>query len=314
VCVALVIENCRFGNEVLFLNHRLIIPTLPGYRDAFRTTVTENDARAVLFYPRDERYVSSNGVLFCGGEAVTWEQLFEQISNPAVNRPIEEPVLVYGLFSFMYTHGDLRNHVAIQTTESRLCRFLGVSSGVNGFRLIEKMWQFRYVFGVIHNLGVFPLLNLEVGLDGTVVLRSDFFHHLLNLMIAERIRYGQNGRFYSKSVYADLVAARNKPAAMIVIELARLIAICGQRGHPHISLGELAYRIPQLAEIWRTPKETSFQNRKLRRAFEPVEKLLTEKTSLMEEFDNLRIHVPELSVSKPKAVMRITHRGYKGAS
>ncbi|MFC5530473.1 hypothetical protein [Cohnella yongneupensis] len=298
------------------MTERLLIPTLKGYRDMLRTAVTEeNESKAVLFHPKVDDYVLKNGCLYCRGSALSYEQIISLVSNPEVNKSLKEPILPYALFSFMYSKGDVRNNARLETTESELCSFLGVSTGGNGFKLIEKLRHLQYVYGEIPTRGVFPFLQIEEQQAGRYVLTSEYLHHVLNMMLAESFeKYGHRARYYTNKVHSDIVAVRNKTAAVIVIELSHLIVTAGRQGKPHMTLQELVLRIPQLLAIWTsTQHRTGFRNRQLKRAFEPVVDLMREKTALYDELLDLDIQIPRLDVTNPKAVIRILHNGYRGA-
>lgn len=297
------------------LTERLIIPTASGFRDMLRTTVTNNDSKVALLHLPNEDYRLHNNQLYHRGSVLNTEQLLSLVSNPSENKPLKEPVLPYGIFSFMYSKGDLRNDARIETTENELCSFLGVSTGYNGFRLIEKLLHYQYVYGVIPSKGVMPLLQLDMHHNGKIVITSEYLHHVLNMMLTECFdKYGQRGRYYTNKIHADLVSVRNKPAAMVAIELSRIIVTSGKYGKPHITLQELVRAIPQLRAILLSTQQTSYKNRQLKRTFESLIEILQNKTELYTEFSKLEVHLPEqLLFSKLKAVIRVTHKGYKGA-
>lgn len=291
------------------MEERLIIPTLSGFKDMLRPAISDEKSRMALLNVQNEDFVFKGHVLYHRSKALSENEIFDLIAEPKINRPLDEPVLVNAIFSFLYLKRDLRNQVEFETSINELNSFMGVSTGAKGFRLVEKLEALSNIYGVISGVGVFPLLEVR-RFQNKLILTSHYFHQALNMMLTESVnRYGERGIYYTDKVHASLVAERNKTAALIVIELARLIVTAGRRGKPHITLSELALRIPQLYAIWSNPNGTSFQNRQLHRAFSKVKQLMADKTKLPKAYPELSIEIPVLQVSKPDAVIHIRHKG-----
>ncbi|MEC1717799.1 hypothetical protein [Schinkia azotoformans] len=292
------------------MNNRLIVPTLKGFTDCFRTAITSDNSCMFLFNPAssEDLYELIDNVFYYQSHELSPDEIQELASNPKENKPIKENLLVYGVFSYLYSLHDLRNHNEFETTISSISYFLGLSTGTKGFKLKENMEELGKVYGVIVDK-CYPLLEVEER-NGNLIIRSEYMHHALNLMLQEcNDRYGERGRYYTDSVHANLVNGKNKIAALVVIELASLIARA-KGNQAHISLKSLAYRVPPLLNIWLSDSSISMKNRKLRRVFENLYDLLGNKTELYIDLKDLEISIPQLSVSKPDAVIRIRYKGY----
>ncbi|MEC1947634.1 hypothetical protein P9E76_21825, partial [Schinkia azotoformans] len=197
-------------------------------------------------------------------------------------------------------------------TVSEFSKYFGLSTGSKGFQLLEKLDELRTVYGVIPEFGVFPFLEIHYQL-GKLVLISHYLHHAFNMMLSDCFdRFGERGFYESDKVHASIVAERNKTAALIVIELVRLVVTAGRKGKPHISLRELAACIPTLYSIWVSKNSTSYKNRQLHRAFDGVVELLEQKTVLFNELQELTVNIPRLKVSSPNEVIRISFNNNRG--
>ena len=290
---------------------RLIIPTLKGFTDCFRPAINTDNPCVFLFNPAssEDSCELIDNVLYYQGYALSPDEIQELASNPKENKPIKENLLIYGVFSYLYSLHDLRNQIEIETTISSISYFLELSTGTKGFKLKEKLEELSKVYGVIVDKGVYPLLEVKEH-NGTLIIRSEYMHHALNLMLQEcNDRYGERGRYYTDSVHVNLVNEKNKTAALVVIELASLI-VRAKGKQAHISLKSLAYRVPPLLNIWLSNSNTSMKNRQLRRVFGNLYDLLGDKTELYIDLKDLEISIPQLSVSNPDAVIRIRYKGY----
>lgn len=287
--------------------HCLQIPTLSCFRSAFRTMVSEGD-RAALFNP-ENNFKWRDGTLYQDGKPLDMKDVLPMMGDPNINRPLEEPLLSHGIFSFLYKSFDLRKGDQFISETQELCAYLSVSTGEHGFRLLEKLKALSRVYGVMPGIGMFPILEVEELADGKLVLKSLYFNRLLSEMceVAERQRYD---KMFSDLALTNLITARNKVAAQIVAELIVLLAASGQKRKPWIALHTLASRIPQLREIVWGSKPYGVRNKLLRRAFEGVEKIIEKRTRLYQKYDNLEIDLPLLEASNPDAVIRLYHNGF----
>jgi hypothetical protein len=140
----------------------LIIPTLSGYTDVFRPTVSKPDSKAFLFNPQDSRYQLEDCVLTLNGNPIRKEELLRLAGDPAENQPIEENVLIYGIFSYVYLKKNLTFHSSFEIGITGISRYFGVTMGEKGSRLLEKIQSLETVYGILADSGeVFPLLKVE---------------------------------------------------------------------------------------------------------------------------------------------------------
>lgn len=304
-------NSADYKNRKRNWKHRLKPITLTGFRDALRP-IASDKFDMVLFNPEDNSYVCNKQALYHQGVALSKEELTVLVSDPIVNKPLREPVLAIGIWSFLYDNYDLRNAVEFETTVNQISSYLGVSVGSKGFRLVGKLEAFRHVYGFIRDGRVVPLLEIKQQGD-KLILRSEYLHITLNEILREgENHHGERRRFYSDKAFTSLVSAKNKTAALIVIELITLIVTASVKvRRPRISLRTLAERIPQLEIILFGNEARSVRNKKLRRAFKGVLPLIEEKTSLMKDYESFRVIIPELDVANPDAVIVIRHKGLK---
>lgn len=116
--------------------------------------------------------------------------------------------------------------------------------------------------------------------------------------------------FYSGLGHASLVAARNKTAALIVLELARLIASSGAGGTPRISVFRLEQYAPQLRAIRLSNGSTSQKNRDLKRIFRVVYRLLQSETDIFSTYRDFVMEELFPTVSDFHCVIKASHNGY----
>jgi hypothetical protein len=107
------------------------------------------------------------------------------------------------------------------------------------------------------------------------------------------------------------VAERNKVAAMIVIELVRLIVTTGGRHQPKIQLSTLEKYVPQLRVIRESCQANKLKNRDLKRIFSRVYPLLESKTELHRTFRDFSTNkfIPKVDQFHMNIV--VSHRGYR---
>lgn len=285
--------------------------TLSNFKDSLRTIVSEDGARAVLFHPRDSQFQLGGDTLYQNGEPLSMQDVCNLAFDRSVNHHLEEPVLLLGLWSYLYDNHDVRNGKTFEVSEKALGRYLGVSVGEKGFRLSEKLQSFQEVFGVIPEKGVFRLLEVEYLASGKLVLRSEYFHRLLNMLVQEvHDQYDGKRFFYTDKALMGLVTAKNKLAALIALELVTLVIIAGSKVHnPHIGLSTLADRIPQLHAILYGPAPLGVRNKQLRRAFGGVKEYLEDRTRLYDDYRNFHVDIPALKTLTKDSEIRIHHGG-----
>jgi hypothetical protein len=302
----LVSKNLEKGS----VNNRLHVITLPGFRNAFNT-VSERGSKALLFNPLDERYGISKNQLTYNGLCLSVHQSIELLTDPNVNKPLEEPLLVIALWSYLMDKYDLRNGTEFLIGKSEFSRYFGISEGTKGFNLITKLETLTGVFGFISSLGFYKLLDFERCGDHLKV-KSDYMHTLLKRLLDESIDEDAGTRFYyTDKVHASLLSEKNKVRALIVIEITKLLVTSARKTKkPKIALKTLIQRIPLLYKVWKSNQSFGNKNRQLRRAFQDLEEVLSSKTELYEDFEDLKIELPKLSVSDPNAVISINHSGY----
>lgn len=263
----------------------LIIPTLSGYTDVFRPTFSKPDSKAFLFNPKESRYRLEDRLLTLNGSSIPKEELLRLAGEPAENQPIEENVLIYGIFSYLYLRKGLAYNNTFEIGITDISRYFGVTMGEKGFQLLEKLRSLETVYGVLADSGeVFPLLTIEIS-SSKMRLTSTYMHRALVAMLA--IHYDWENRkpfFYAGLAHSRLIAARNTTAALIVIELIRLIVSAGSRRSPSIAIYRLEKYVPQLREIRLSRCSTSQKNRDLKRIFRVVYRLLQSDTDIFSTY------------------------------
>lgn len=292
---------------------KLFIITLTGYLNALSTIYDDDQCKAILLNLQDSNYELKNGRLFYEGEVLTEEEEFNVAADPTKNKPIANNVIIYGLFSFLYKELDLRNNWEFTVTEKQLCSYLGISSGSKGFRVMEKLKELCNIFGIIEGRGTFPMLQVEEQIGGIYLLKSRYFNVLINSVICDCYdKYGDKGKYYTDKLHANIVGERSHTAALIAIELTRLFARTG-RYYAHIRLRGLCYRVPHLLPICTSQESRSYRNRQLKRAFEPLAKILYDKADFCGEMNDFEILIPKLNIENPDAVINLVSNGYKKA-
>jgi len=289
----------------------LIIPTLSGYTDVFRPTISKPDSKAFLFNPQDSRYRLEGRVLTLNGSPIRKEELLRLAGDPAENQPIKENVLIYGVFSYLFQRKDFANSSSFEIGITDISRYFGVTTGEKGFRLLEKLQSLATVYGILADSGeVFPLLTVEPS-DSKLRLTSIYLHRVLSAMLA--IHYDWEKRkpfFYTGLAYASLIAARNTAAALIVIELVRLIVSAGSRRSPSIAVSRLEQYVPQLRAIRLSDCSTSRKNRDLKRIFRVVYRLLQSDADIFSTYRDFIMEEVFPTVNDFQLVIKVSHNGY----
>ncbi|RAV06613.1 hypothetical protein [Paenibacillus sp. YN15] len=167
------------------MNHKFISITQPKFKDALRNVITEDESLAVVLHLNDTDYVLKDQTLYHQGVPLSLDDIFRLIIDTEKNEPLPEQLLMAAIFTFLYSKRDLRNGTKFETSVNELSAFLGTSVGSKGFRLVEKLKSFKSVYGVIPSEGVFTVLEVEQS-HGKLILRSPYFHRILNLILSEK--------------------------------------------------------------------------------------------------------------------------------
>lgn len=288
----------------------LIIPTLSDYTDVFRPAVSKPGSKAFLFNPKDSRYRLEGNSLKRDGRILSQEELLRLASDSNVNQSIEENVLIYGVFSYLYLKG-LRFHGSFEIGITDISRYFGVTMGEKGFRLLDKLRSLEAVYGVFADSGeVHPLLTVE--LHGSKLrLTSTYMHRALAAMLAVHQDWmNRKSFFYSGMAHASLIAARNKTAALIVIELVRLIASAGVGRTPRISIFRLEQYVSQLRAVRLSAGSTSQKNRDLKRIFRAAYRLLQSETDIFVMYRDFVMEEVVPTVNDFQMLIKASHSGF----
>lgn len=262
----------------------LIVPTLSSHTDVFRPTISDRSSRLFLFNPQGSKYTLKDKMLFRDEVALSKEELFIQAKNHAVNQPIKENVLIYGVFSYLYLKKGLEYNQSFEISITDISRFFGVTMGEKGFKLFEKLKTLEQVFGIIGKTGeAFQLLKVEKH-GSKLHIVSEYMHRALNMMISFS-KSENKPLYFTPYAHSSLIASKNKIASLIVVELIRLFATAGK--FPRIRIYQLEQYVPQLRAIRFSNKSNSLKNRDLKRIFTSVYRLIATKTEISREIDEL---------------------------
>lgn len=296
------------------MKNRLKIITEPTCTDALRPSISEEGARLVLLNPPLDRVAWVDGVLYLDGLPLSMAEVAAWAGDHDANRNLSDRILLYALFAFLYDQHDLRHSPVCECSVNELSYYTGLSIGRKGYPLLARLKSFETVYGwIAAENQIVPLLQVQSFPDGRLILRSEYLHRTVNLILAvNRERYLLNNnrasRFYCSAVSVELVRARNKVAAAIVMELAALVVRAGKAQSPHISLRTLAKRVPELHTILYGPANASYRSKQLRRALSGVRDLTMDMTSLPEDYVDLEVVVPQTKLSE-RSVIVVEHRG-----
>lgn len=291
---------------------RLVIPTLTGYTDVFRPAVSKKNSKAFLFNPQDDRYRVKGSMLQWDGQDLTVDEVIRLATDVNVNQPIEENVLIYGLFSYLSRRKELAQNSSLDIAITDISRFFDVTMGEKGFRLQEKLQQLQTVYGVIvEPFEVFHLLTVKN--EGKKLrVTAEYMHLVLkSMMTISHDLINEKPYYYTTLAHASLVAERNKVAALMVIELVRLIVTAGRTHKPKMSFYTMEQYVPQLQANREAEKRNSLKNRDLKRIFTIVYALLETKTDLMSTFNDFSVTKVVPTVNKYHEVIRVKHSGYR---
>lgn len=136
----------------------LFIPSYPKFRDMLRMDKTEIGCQAILLPPLGKGYVFRGGGLYKDGVLLDDNSLREMLKQGG---SLPDTILVYGIFSFFYYKGDIRNRPSMETSWKELWDFLGRKEGGNAYRLQDVLSSYESVVGWVYGRGVFPLLKVE---------------------------------------------------------------------------------------------------------------------------------------------------------
>lgn len=105
----------------------LIIPTLSDYTNVFRPTISKPISKAFLFNPKDYRYRLEDNSLKLDDNRLSTEDLRRLAGDPEVNQPIEENVLIYGIFSYLSLKKGLAFHSSFEIRITDMSRYFGIT-------------------------------------------------------------------------------------------------------------------------------------------------------------------------------------------
>lgn len=290
----------------------LIIPTLKGFTDVFRPTVSKPDSRAFLFNPQDARYQLNDGRLMRDGAVLSLEELSRLAGDVTVNQSIDENVLIYGMFSYLVLKKGLSYHSTVEIGITDISRFFRVTMGKTGFRLFEKLHALQAVYGVwTDSREVFHLLTVE-RMGKKLMVSSQYMHYVWKAMIATS-EDPNNGRpfYFTELAHASLVAERDKVAALLGIEFVRLIVTAGRRRQPNIRFSTLEQYVPQLRVIRESFRPNKLKNRDLKRILSRAYRILESKTELSRTFVDFGTNEVIPKVEQFHEVIKVHHGGYR---
>ena len=274
----------------------LFAPILVQHQDVFRPTVTQDNSIAVLFNPVSDDFILGKDVLYYKAKALSIVEVFALAANLAINNPIYFNTLVHGLFTHLFLCYDLRNCTEFVLSKKEILYHLGIDDGKKRVNLVKMLAELSQVYGVIKGLGVFPLLTFEV-LPETLVIHSEYMHHILNSILVEApLDCLERGCYYTDKVLLNIVANPSQIACLIIIELISLLAQSGDK-EVEISVSTLAVRIPQLRRLLESSSSTSLKNQKLKWIFSTVYRLLHDQSIISSKYKELSFEpvIPEVS-------------------
>lgn len=286
----------------------MFVPSHPYYRDMLRTVKTRDSSQAILLHPSEPGYVCRDGHLYKDGNLLGVDDLRQLVKS---NGEIRDPLMVYGIFSFFYFKGDIRNRNFIECRKSDLYQFLEINKGGKGYPLIETLKSYESVMGWVFGKGVFPLLKIEQLPDGRLRLTSEYFHHVLNALLEECNLSSESGYKYRlTSITVSILRQRSKQAALIALEFAYLLeTMSGDKGKRMISIRKLMNRVPDFGKVLRDEsKSISYRNRHMRGILKGAIVMLqgTEKDPgyLKRRYPKMNIQLPEkLSVRDERSLV-----------
>lgn len=284
----------------------MFVPSHPYFRDMLRTVKTRDSSQAILLHPLGQGYICRDGHLYKDGIQLDYEELHQLLKS---NREIRDPLLMYGIFSFFYFKGDIRNRNFIDCRKSELYQYLELNKGGKGYPLQETLESYRSIVGWVFEKGVFPLVEIEQLPDGQLRLSSEYFHHVLNALLEEcNLSSEYVYKFRLTCIPLAILRQRSKQAALVAMEFAYLLeTMNSDKGMRKISLCELMNRVPDFGKVLRDEsKSISYCNRHMRNILEGAVSTLREISDLPRRYLNMAIQLPEqLSVRNERSLVML---------
>lgn len=289
----------------------LFIPSYPKFRDMLRIGKTEKGCQAVLLPPLAAGYDCRDGGLYKDGVLLEDKSLRELLMQGG---SIPDAILVYGMLSFFYYMDDIRNRTSMECSWKELWDFLGRKEGGNAYRLQETLSNYETVVGWVYGKGVFPLLKVEHLPGDRLRLTSEYFHHALNALLSVSCPEDEEEpkRFRITTMYRSVILHRNKLAALVSLEFARLLESSGQT-KSQISICTLTQCIPAFGiALGDESKSISFRNRKLRDTLKVAAEIIGDHSELPRRYPDLLIQLPERpTVKNLDAVVKLWRKDPK---
>lgn len=291
----------------------LFIPSYPRFRDMLRMSKTEKGCQAILLPPLTEGYVCRDGVLYKDGVPQDTDQLRQLMAQGGA---IPDPILVNGIFSFFYYKGDIRNRISMECSRKEFWNFLGRKEGGNAYRLQEVLSGYESVVGWVYGKGVFPLLKVEHLPGDRVRLSSEYFHHALNALLSacspEDVE--EPRRYRVTTMHRSVLLHRNKFAALVSLEFARLMESSGQI-KSQIAIRSLLSCIPALGKaLTDESKSISFRNRKLGEVLTAATEIIGDHSELPRRYPDMFIQLPDRpSVKNLDAIVTLWRKNLQAA-
>lgn len=289
----------------------------PGYESGLRVWTPPGSSAALMHLGRG-LYRCQDGTLRRADEVVPFMDVMRLAQNPRGISPVDDPLLLLGIFSFLYQHGWLHEGFEWNVSVHTLSRYLGHYTGTKGYPLVSRLKAYAPVYGVLTSEGrVYPALEV-VGEHGNHIrLRSEYLHRYLHCVLRDHSGLQGGGKgapkesrglpFYIDKVFATLVAARDPIAALIVMEVTKVVVKTGLRNEmAHLSLKTLTGRVPELDAILYAPERAATRTVRLRQLLGRVRRLLLTHTSLPADYPGLRVDMP-LRKDGQQSVIEVWH-------
>ncbi|PAD76373.1 hypothetical protein [Paenibacillus campinasensis] len=270
----------------------MFVPSHPNFRDMLRTVKTRKGL-AILLHPSEPGYVCRDGHLYKDGIQLDVDAVRKLVN---LNREIRDPLMMYGIFSFFYFKGDIRNRNYIECRKSDLYQFLELNKGGKGYPLLETLKSYESVMGWVSEKGVFPLLKIEQLPDGRLRLTSEYFHHVLNALLEECNLSSEYGYKYRlTSIPLAILSQRSRQAALVALEFAYLLETMSDgKGQREISIRALMNRVPSFGKVLRDEsKSISYRNRHMRNILKRAETILKKVSDLKRRYPKMEIYIPK---------------------
>ncbi len=330
----------RAGSCIAEIPPVLTTITDPGYDHAFACG-DSHDSRAYLQETRaGEIRLSNGGQLEVDGQTTDMIFLSRIMCGGGTGTAqltAEDTLLLELIFSVLKRQADSggsSRNVRIYVPD--LMRAMGYRNPAHADRVAgvaEKIRRYRSVLGIIDHVDsrCWPLLDVcEFDpLSNALDMGSPYMEALLGILTAPA--GGQNssegerrGRKAAKpaakpkfvsAIRTELCGQRARRAAAIVREIVLLVVRAGARGLPHIRVGTLIRRVPELADYVLDPAvPVSDRNRILKRTFSAAWDYLPAYTLLQERYTGLAVPSFIPTLRDMDHLLEFPHGGLSGRS